>query len=85
MTQSLIATYKGKDLPKVPLKIEVFQHKVEFTEVLSKSVPQVGLQWLYLAEIGVNLSSPLSAFVQISSMAISVLSICITFGKVIYV
>ena len=38
LKSSFIATKKGEEIPKVPAKIEIFQHKVQFVEVLSASL-----------------------------------------------
>ena len=82
MKSSIIATCNGKEIPEVPAEIEIFQHKVQFIEVLSEAVPQVCLQWLFFAEFGVNISSPLSAAIQVLSFSTSTLSICLALSRV---
>ena len=70
-------------MPNVPKEIVIFQHKVEFIEILSEAVPQVSLQWLFLAEFGIDdMSSPFSAIVQVLSLISSTLCICLALGKV---
>ena len=80
---SFQAIWNDQEVPKLPAKIQIFQHKVEFMEVLTESVPQVSLQWLFFAEFGINdISSPLSATIQVLSFVTSTLSIYCAFSKV---
>ena len=80
---SFQAIWNDQEVPKLPAKIQIFQHKVEFMEVLTESVPQVSLQWLFFAEFGIkDISSPLSASVQVLSFVTSTLSIYCAFSKV---
>lgn len=82
MTSSFFAIWNDEEIPKVNAKIAIFQHKVEFIEVLSEAVPQVSLQWLFFAEFGVDFSSTISAAVQVLSFASSTISICLALSKV---
>ena len=80
---SFQAIWNDQEVPKLPAKIQIFQHKVEFMEVLTESVPQVSLQWLFFAEFGIkDISSPLSASVQVLSFVTSTVSIYCALSKV---
>lgn len=79
-----MAMWQGSsDLPQMKKGDAIFQHKVEFTEVLSESVPQVGLHCMVLIENGLS-NNMLSGFMQIISLVTSLVSICIAFGKVLW-
>ena len=83
MTSSIKATWNNEEVPEVHAEIEIFQHKVEFLEILTEAVPQVCLQWLFFAEFGVNdISSPISVAVQVLSFVSSTLNICLALSKV---
>ena len=80
---SIKAVCDGRDLPPESKYVAIFQHKVTFTEVLSESIPQVALHCLVLSQFGLNTASIWSASSQLLSLATSLISICLAFGKVI--
>lgn len=79
---SIKAVFNGKDLPSESKMVAIFQHKVQFMEVLSESIPQVALHCLVLSQFGLNTTSIWSASSQLLSLVTSLISICLAFGKV---
>ena len=82
MKRSMIATRNGQRAPDEDKLVEIYQHHVTFTEVLSESMPQVALHCIVLSEFGLDKSNPWSVFSQLSSLVTSLICLCIAFGKV---
>ena len=82
MKRSMIATRNGQRAPDEDKLVEIYQHHVTFTEVLSESMPQVALHCIVLSEFGLDKSNPWSVFSQLSSLVTSLVCLCIAFGKV---
>ena len=82
MKKTMIATRKGQAAPVEDQRVEIYQHHVTFTEVVSESMPQVALNCIVLCQFGLDMSSPWSVFSQLSSLGTSLISVCLAFGKV---
>ena len=76
-----MAIYKMEELPEESKEDTIFGHQVVFLEALSESILQIGMSCIKLRRYGIS-TDYFEAFMQMSGLLTSIISICLAFSKV---
>ena len=81
LKNSCVALIQNKPIPDETNDFKKFSHKVAFTECSTESTFQLCLSLAIYREFGVS-EDYYSATIQLSSLATSLISVCLEFAKV---
>ena len=81
LKSSCVALIQNKTLPEETNEFKKFSHKVAFTECSTESTFQLCLSLAIYREFGIS-EDYYSRTIQLSSLATSLISVCLEFAKV---
>ena len=78
---NFMAIYRMEELPEESKEEMIFGHQVVFLEALSESILQICMSCIKLRRYGIS-TDYFEAFMQMSGLLTSIISICLAFSKV---